>query len=103
MESKIFFVTVTTPLPLVVTAVSRIHNDSLNFADVWDTVRAHQRLGWFCFISAWDKKLSFLFDRGKTQPTPPAVYHPLVAAADKFERALCGLAFYFFAPVSGCR
>src|SRR4029077_844395 len=52
IQRKIFFVTVTTHLTLVVTAVSRIHNDSLNFADVWNTVRAHQRLDGFSYISA---------------------------------------------------
>jgi hypothetical protein len=75
--------------------VSWVHNDSLNFADVWNTVRAYQRLDGLSYISARDEKLSILFDHRKTQPTPRAVDYHLTAAADKFQRILHRLEIYF--------
>src|SRR6266511_3975157 len=66
----------------------RIQNDSLNLANIWNTMRSHQWLDGLGHVSTRDEKFSIVFDRRKTQPTACAVDHRLAAATDKFQRIL---------------
>ena len=82
-------------LAFVGAAMSRVQDNRLDVADVWNAVWPHQRLDGFGHVRARHQKFSVLFDDGKTQPTAHAVDHGLTTAADKFQRILHRLELRF--------
>jgi hypothetical protein len=75
--------------------VAGIQNDRLNLAHVWDSMRPHERLNGFGYVSARHQRFSIQFNHGKTQPTSSAINHGFTAAAHKLQRVIGCLCLYF--------
>ena len=95
IQGKIFFRPVTAHLAFVVAAVPGVQNDRLNLAHVWDSVRPHERLNGFGYVSARHQRFSILFNHGKAQPTSSAIDDGFPAAADEFQRVISCVCLYF--------
>jgi hypothetical protein len=78
-----------------VAAVTGIQNDRLNLAHVWDSMRSHQRLNSFGYVSARHQRFSVVFNHGKTQPTSSTVNDGFPAAADELQRVISCVCLYF--------
>src|SRR5882757_2511982 len=77
--------------------MSWIQNDSLNLANVLNTMRSYQWFNGLGYVCAGNEIFSILFDNRKTQPAARAIDHDLAAATDKFQRILHRLEFHFLA------
>ena len=75
--------------------MSRIQNDSLNLANILNTMRSHQWFNGLGYVRAGNQIFSILFDNRKAQPAARAVDHHLAAATDKFQRILRRIEFHF--------
>src|SRR5215472_1335129 len=95
IQRKILFTSVTTHLAFVVATVSGVQYNRLDLAYIWNTMRPHERLNGFCYVSAGHQKLPVLLYYRKAQPTSSTIDHRLAATANEFERMICGLRLYF--------
>src|SRR5205823_12995695 len=95
IQVEIVFCPITARMSFVMAAVAGLQHDRLNRAHVWDSMRPHERLDGFGYVSARHQRFSIQFNHGKPHPTSSAIDHGFTAAAHKLQRVIGCLCLYF--------